>query len=227
VSLNNAPESASPDGPDVAGLGREVEALRRRLGQLDRLSECVDELTELVSHLADTAAVIEAPTNVTASTPSWLDFPADERAANDAEQVLSSLAAWVAGVYLRYRDAIRAFPDCWLWHPEVVEELLWLHRAWTAAYSGQAPPTAVGDWQERQRPGVVHRIREYAGVCSLEAHLPGRDRHTRAPDLPIVDAIAAIAAWWVTDRAEPGPEPTYEQLARAELAARNTAQTRR
>ncbi len=57
------------------------------------------------------------------TTPTWAD---------------GTLGPWVSGVYLRYSDAVNAFPDCWMWHPDVVEELLWLHRAWLSAYDPEA-----------------------------------------------------------------------------------------
>jgi hypothetical protein len=116
-------------------------------------------------------------------------------------------------VYLRYTDA--KLPDCWLWHPDVVEELLWLHAAWLAAYDEDAPVTAAGDWHERQRPGVLARVKTYAGMCSLEAHLPGKERHRPAPTTPGEDAVPAIAAWWGNHRDQPGPVPTEEQIAAA------------
>ena len=231
MSVNSAPDSAAPDGSAVAGLAREVEALQRRLDILDRLAGRVDELAVLVSRLAENVTVPEPSADVNPPADSWLDFPTEidraDVATDDAEHLLTALATWVGRVYLRYGDAIKAFPDCWLWHPEIVEELLWLHRAWSAAYSEQAAPAAVGDWHERQRPGVLRRIREYAGVCSLEAHLPGGDLHSRPREVPVVDAIAPVTRWWVTGRAEPGPVPTHEQLSRAELAARNAARSRR
>jgi hypothetical protein len=117
-------------------------------------------------------------------------------------------------VYVRYSDA-RHLPECWLWHPDVVEELLWLHAAWIAAYDPEAPPTAVGDWHDRQRPGVVARVHKYAGLCSLEAHRSGQERHLPAPTSPTSDAIPVIAAWWAMSRSEPAPPPTDEQLAAA------------
>jgi hypothetical protein len=52
-------------------------------------------------------------------------------------------------------------------------------------------------------------------MCSLEAHLPGKDRHLPAPTAPTVEAMPAIAAWWATDRDQPAPAPTEEQLATA------------
>jgi hypothetical protein len=151
--------------------------------------------------------------------PSWLDHPADpgrpaetSRAARDASELLERLTGWVGGVYLRYADA-RQLPECWLWHPDVVEELIWLHAAWLAAYSDEAPASAVGDWHDRHRPGVVRRVKQYAGICSLEAHLPGGECHTTAPTAPVAEAAPVIGAWWAVARDQPAPAPSEEQLA--------------
>jgi len=54
----------------------------------------------------------------------------------------------MGAMYLRYPDAAATLPDCWLWHPDLVEELLWLSHAWTAAYQGPDASVALaGDWQ--------------------------------------------------------------------------------
>jgi hypothetical protein len=201
----------------VAGLAREVEQLRRTVADHDALRERLDSLAGLVARLAETLA---STPGGTAPMPSWLDHPTDpgqpveaSKAARDAQDLLSKLHAWVAGIYLAYSDA-RSLPGCWMWHPDIVEELLWLHLAWLAAHSPDAPSSAVGDWHDRQRPGVVRRVNGYASACSLGAHRPGGDRHT--PVLPTVtDASAAIAGWWATNRDEPAPEPTDDQLAAA------------
>lgn len=207
-----------PDDSAVAGLAREVETLRRRLDDLALLPRRVDELATTIVRLAENATTSRAKPATTVA-PSWLDHPADpdrpvesSRAARDAEQLLTTLAAWIGGVYLRYTDA-RRLPDCWLWHPDIVEELLWLHAAWLAAYHPDAPLSAVGDWHDRQRPGVTRRIHAYAGLCSLEAHLPGAERHTPAPVAPTADAAPLIAGWWATGREQPAPAPSAEQLA--------------
>ena len=50
--------------------------------------------------------------------------------------MLTDLTRWLDDIYLRYADAARTLPECWLWHPEVVEELIWLMHAWLAAYQG-------------------------------------------------------------------------------------------
>ena len=70
-------------------------------------------------------------------------------------------------MFLRYPDGVAVLPECWLWHPDVVEELLWLMHAWRAAYEGRgASVQLAGDWHDRQRPGVVRRVRTAVGSCS-------------------------------------------------------------
>ena len=203
-----------PDGPEVAGLAREVEVLRR---DLRGVRARVEQIASALAVLAESKAATRGGTPA-AETPSWLDAPRDpgrsaenSRAARDAERLLANLASWVGGIYLRYSDA-RGLPECWLWHPDVVEELLWLHAAWLEAHQPDVPVNAVGDWHDRQRPGVVKRIREFAGFCSLESHLLGGEMHVRAPIAPVPDAVPVIAAWWAVARADPAPVPSDEQL---------------
>jgi hypothetical protein len=200
----------------VAGLAREVEGLRRRLEELTDLPGRVAEVAELVARLAEhaaTATKARGSRRESGRTVSWLGFPAGPDRTGDAEAVLARLVGWVARVYLRYADAAAGLPDCWLWHPEVVEELLWLYLAWVAAYRDDAPPTAVGDWHDRQRPGVVHRIRDYASRCALKTHQAGGEHATSAPTVVMAEVVPTIAAWWTTGRQQPGPAPTDEQVA--------------
>jgi hypothetical protein len=204
----------------VAGLAHTVEALDHRVAELARLDKRVDTLGETLARVVMNLPSRTATETTLPTAVSWLNRPvepgrgpADSRAAHDAEQLLDKLANWVGRVYLRYSDA--RLPDCWLWHADVVEELLWLHAAWRAAYHPDAATHAVGDWHDRLRPGVVRRIKEYAGMCSLEAHLPAGERHYPAPTAPTPDATPLIAGWWATARDDPGPVPTQEQLAAA------------
>ncbi len=203
-----------PAAVSQAGLARALEALEHRVAELAPLTKRVDEVAATVSQLAQRVLGAEpkddAPSKV---APSWLDIDHEGPSRFAADDILARLTPWVGGVYLRYSDA--RLPDCWLWHPDVVEELLWLHAAWLAAYDRDAPVTAAGDWHERQRPGVVARVKSYAGMCSLEAHLPGKERHRPAPTTPTDDAVPAIAAWWANHREQPGPEPTEDQIAAA------------
>jgi hypothetical protein len=214
----------------VAGLAREVEAMRRAMrqvptsGDLARLAGTVAELGETTSAMQAVGGRRADPDPV----PSWLTLPRD---LHSARAVLSDLTGWLRDVYLRYADAARDFPECWLWHPDIVEELVWLMYAWLAAYrDDEASVRAAGDWHDRLRPGVVRRIHSYARTCSLENHLPGWPNATGAPHLPVVDdessatastgATGAIAAWWTDHRTQPGPTPTDDQMTAAAATAR-------
>jgi hypothetical protein len=205
----------------VAGLAREVEAMRRAMRQVATAGE-VARLAEVVAELGETTAAAAAgrPGRQADPVPSWLVLPT---ALTDAAAVLRDLSAWLGDVYLRYADAARGLPECWLWHPEIVEELVWLMYAWLAAYrDDEASVRAAGDWHDRLRPGVVRRITHYAGTCSLELHLPARA--AGAPEVPVADATHAIADWWTRRRDEPGPEPTNDQMIAAAAASRRARQ---
>ena len=221
MTTTNNSEPAGHEGEDCpaavsqAAMARTVEALEHQVAQLAPVAKRVDELAVIVGQLAQVTLGAEAAKDDRPSKvpPSWLDIDHESPSRWAADDILARLAPWVGGVYLRYSDA--KLPDCWLWHPDVVEELICLHAAWLAAYDRDAAATAASDWHERQRPGVVARVKTYAGMCSLEAHLPGKERHRRAPATPAEDTVPAIAAWWATRREEPGPEPTPEQIAAA------------
>jgi hypothetical protein len=200
----------------VAGLAREIDALRRDLGELLTLPARLDELAGLVTQLAE--ATPAAPAGVVGG-PSWLDLPTD---LDTALAVLAELIKWLEVVYLRYPDAAAGLPDCWLWHPDIVEELLCLMHAWLAAYRDDtAPVSLAGDWHDRYRPGVVRRITTTAGRCSLENHQP-RDSHPLpgGPVVPVAGAAEQIATWWATHRSDPAPEPDQWHLAAANTRRR-------
>jgi hypothetical protein len=218
---NNTSNPAGADAEDCpaavsqAAMARTLDAVEHQLAELAPLSTRFDELAATVGQLAQYVLGVEAATDDRPSkvAPSWLDIDHEAPSRWAAEDILARLTPWVGGIYLRYSDA--KLPDCWLWHPDVVEELISLHAAWLGAYDRDAAPTAANDWHERQRPGVLARVKTYAGMCSLEAHLPGKERHHRAPATPTEDAVPAIAAWWTTRREQPGPQPTPEQIAAA------------
>jgi len=166
------------------------------------------ELAELVATVGETAAAAPAKREA-AAAPSWLTLA---ESVEDAQTVLTDLVGWLGDVYVRYADAARGLPQCWLWHPEVVEELLWLMCAWLAAYRDHdASVKAVADWHDRLRPGVVRRISEnYAKSCSVENHLA----HRALPParVPLPGAAEQIVTWWATSRRESAPVPTQVQL---------------
>ena len=215
------PGEDCPAATSVGGLARDLEALRRDVTALSGLARRVEQLGQVVTRLAEatTAATTTGPADE--GVVSWLDADLDPHDPAVAEDILARLAQWVAGVYLRYPDA--RLPDCWLWHPEVVEELLWLHQAWLAAYAEGARVTAAADWHDRYRPGVVARIKSCADMCALDDHQPGKIRHRPARTAPVLDALPVIAAWWSTERDKPAPAPSPEQITAANQAHRNSS----
>jgi hypothetical protein len=196
----------------VAGLAREVEALRRIVQPMHGLAGQVEDLARVVGELAEQVqAKIRRPKPTPA--PSWLDMPQDFAATNG---LLRDLSEWMGEVYLRYADAAKGLPDCWLWHPDVVEELLWLMASWYLAYRAEdATVNRAGDWHDRYRPGVVRRIKQIVGTCSLENHLPRGAQQHSSPAVPVAEAMEPIAAWWAMRRGEPAPEPTEHNLEQA------------
>jgi len=207
----------------VGGLAREVESMRRAMqqvattGDLTRVQRLVGELGDTVAALAAAGAPEPAPAE---QTPSWLCAPGDR---DHVRAMLTDLTRWLDDIYLRYTDAAKTLPECWLWHPDVVEELTWLMHVWLSAYQGSNPSLRLAsDWHDRLRPGVSRRIGEYAKGCSLENHLP--HRATPPARVPLASAAEAITSWWSNPdtRHEPPPEPTREQLDEA-LAASNRA----
>ncbi len=204
MSNDETPTYATAEA--VAGLAAEVESLRRRMEPLQKLPGQVSDLAGQVSRVAeDVVRSTAKPTP--ASVPSWLTLPADP---DLAREVLQDLIAWMNAVFLRYSDAAAALPECWAWHPDLIEELLWLREAWSTAYEGESASVALaGDWHDRYRPGVVRRIRTTVGNCSLENHTPS----TGPTSAPLAGAVEPIAHWWATDREASAPEPTEEQFA--------------
>jgi hypothetical protein len=225
-----------PQAEALAALARELEGLRERLADVLELPGVVSELGGMVTTLAEDLShvVIRRQAmhmlswlNLAATLPSTGNTEHDDANGSDVEgsdpaegesgramdeaaaELLAELSGWVGRVYLRYPDARHAFPECWLWHPEVVEELLWLMTAWKHAYQpGTSSVLAAGDWHDRYRPGVVKRIGASAGSCSLEAHLGTEPAAGSAPAPPVATAAWRIAAWWTSADLEHPPEDT-------------------
>ncbi|WP_211170764.1 hypothetical protein, partial [Pseudonocardia bannensis] len=206
----STPRPAAEEGwtGPVAGLARLVDGLRRDLDPLTGLPERVEEVASLVAGLAEALAASTARRQA-GPAPSWLLAPTDPCKVGD---LLDALAGWMSAVYLRYPEAAACLPDCWSWHPDVVEELLWLMYAWSAAYQGPAASVGLaGDWHDRQRPGVVRRIRQSAGSCSRENHQTRPNRPplpTGGAPVPGAHELDVVARWWAIGRDDPAPEPT-------------------
>ena len=214
-----APSSGEPEqgtpavDAGVAGLAREVETLRRAVAPLVGLPDRVDEVADLITQLTTAVAALTERRSPT-PCPSWLLAPTDPLL---VEQLLTELVAWLHAVFLRYGDGAGGLPDCWLFHADIVEELIWLQHAWLAAYQGSNVSVAlVGDWHDRQRPGVVRRIKSLYGSCSRERHQTRDGWDTAvsgAVEVPGMDQVVVIADWWATRRDETAPEPIDPQPA--------------
>jgi hypothetical protein len=139
--------------------------------------------------------------------PSWLTVASWEQ----AQAIMEVLVPWLAAVYLRYPDA--TLPTCWAWHPEAVEELWWLCRAWHDAYACEEPSSQrAGDWHDRQRPAVAKRLTSSLRMCRLAKHVD-RTEHAH-PAVPGADTVAHITTAWASpDRAGWPLVPTEPQLA--------------
>jgi hypothetical protein len=195
-----------------AALGRQVERTDTRVGELEELiASLAADVTTLVARRK--AGEGEVPV-------SWLALGGGSTEA--ARAVLRDLVAWLGDVYLRYSDA--TLPSCWLWHPDVVEELLWLHGCHRAAYDPeQGSWQRVADWHDRLRPGVVKRLTDPSTAhCELSRHAPDGDRANPARAVPLATSadLDHLAKAWTTDPDTPA-EPTPEQLNRS--ATHNSA----
>jgi hypothetical protein len=222
VTISSGGSVPNPDATNaVAGLAREFEAMGALIQRLVDLPDRVAELGGLLAQLADEVAE-HTKTPQTGGPTSWLAFPTDGQPA----AVLADLGDWMARIYLRFPDAAHHLPGCWLWHPDVVEELLWLRQVWAVAYHPRSgAPTQVGDWHDRYRPGVVRRIRERAGTCSLERH--SDQAVGAAPVVPVSEAVDLIASWWRHHQLQPPPIPSELHLASAERQRGSWADGRR
>ncbi len=228
------PPPAEPEATRLAGqvvaLAREVESLRRAVDRqrdhgdqaaqqvadhgrrLDDLTRQAEALAGAVASLAEQLADLDHDEHEDETArASWFDVDDPDTAA----EILDDLAGWLRRVYLRYPDS--ALPECWAWHPHVVEELLWLGRAWREAYTGAtASVLRQGDWADRQRPGVAARIKQATSACLLLLHTPGRDQDKLPRRVPILSALPTLAQWWATSPGSAPPSPTTDQLAEAE-----------
>lgn len=205
-----APDGDRP-GDVLPGLARELDLVRRRVDTLAEATEGlpgrVEEIAGLVAKLTDALAAVTARRRAEPA-PSWLLAPSDP---DELRTLVEELGSWLAAVFLRYPDGVQVLPECWLWHPEVVEELLWLMHAWCTAYQGAtASAGAAGNWHDRQRPGVVARLRKSVGSCSIERHQtrPGWSEVPGAPaEVPGLGHTGRIVDWWSVGRDQPPPEP--------------------
>lgn len=230
------PGPVSGQGPDlnVLALSRVVDRTGRRVQRVEAL---LDDLAADVITLAardrgvpaavgpEQAAEGGTATGSAEDGPqvrSWLLGTDPDQARAD----LSDLIGWLYRVYLRYDDA--GLCSCWLWHPDMVEELWWLRRAHADAYDPEAGSwLRVADWHERHRPGVVKRVGPVVRRCELSLHAQGAELDRAADAAPLAVHTDQIATAWTTDPARPVPLPSTVQLDEADRAVRAQNRVRR
>lgn len=236
----NEPLQPSSLEATVQALTRVLDRTLRRVEQLDaRMVALVAANADLARTLAPTAT---PPTDQTDATKSDADGPAGPGvrswllADNPAQAAadLDDLCSWVWRIYLWWPDA--TLSSCWLWHPEVIEELWWLRVAHAGAYDPKTGSSLrVADWHERHRPGVARRIRGVLVKCDLNRHVALNNRPVEivppGPPALVVHA-GQVAAVWSAGAGQDvirsaGPEPTSEQLAQADAYQQALYRSRR
>lgn len=232
---------------NVLALSRVLDRTGRRVARVEAL---LDDLGADVITLAARDRGTPAPARPTPAGPApagpgqvadggTVAGPADSAAdgpqvrswllATDPDQAradLSDLIGWLYRVYLRYDGA--GLCSCWLWHPDVVEELWWLRQAHADAYDPEVGSwLRVADWHERHRPGVVKRVAAVVKRCELSLHAQDAELDRAADAAPLAVHTDQIATAWTTDPAHPVPLPSAVQLDEADRADRAQNRARR
>lgn len=211
---------AAPDAvdPQLLALARSVDRTGRRVTALDKVvMQLAADVSALARHVSSGGASSGVEQDQAPPVRSWLLADDPGQGATD----LVDLCEWLARVYLRYPRT--DLPSCWLWHPHTVEELWWLRRAHADAYDPETGSwLRVGDWHDRQLPGVTQRLVQAIGSCELALHLPGQRAEGAPRPVPFADAAAFVAQTWTGSAGrEPGPEPTAHQLDEADRIQRD------
>lgn len=124
-----------------------------------------------------------------------------------ARLLLEDLAGWLAQVWVKYPDG--ELPECWLYHPAIVEELWSVMGVHRACFRKGGTWQMFADWHARYRPATAARIKAYAPSCAPSEHQPGQTFDPAVvPHVPRVQDIAAVAAQWTSSGTSPYPTPT-------------------
>jgi len=146
----------------VHQLGKSVTALGNLESKVHALTDAVDQL------LGQGDADAVRPVDLAHIAP------------EDRDQVLADLIAWVRDVVFTgwpwTQDKLR---PCWLHHPDLINRMLWLRAAYSAAYDQpKARPHAAADWHRWLDDVMAHADRHTANCPSPEEHTdppPPRD----------------------------------------------------
>jgi hypothetical protein len=200
------PPTQPPD--ELGALARELDRLTRRVEEMAPAAQRVGELDTAVEKLGNLIAdVMDRLRGEQTEARAWL-LQVGTSEPQQAIETLTDLVQWLDAVYLRYPGS--ELPGCWMWHPWVVEELLWLRTSHAEAYAGRGWGVRAGMWHDQQRPRVVDRIRQHAGSCDLGQHVSGGQKAKGPVAAPLGGHAHAVATAW-TSTGLP-PEPASEQI---------------
>jgi hypothetical protein len=178
----------------------EVEALR---GEVATLSGVVAELGGMVQDLAGDIVRFVAQGDPSA-VRSWI-------AVDDPELgrlMLADLAEWLSSVWVRFPGP--ALPECWAYHPYVVEELWVVMNLHRACFRKGGTWQNLADWLKTYRPAAAERIQKEVGSCELTEHEPGADLDpVDWASVPEAD-LSEVADYWTGHRRAPYPPSPFQ-----------------
>lgn len=155
-----------PAGPTMEDLRLRVDVHQLGINRLtaeatklaEQLTEVRDGLQDQIGDLVGRASRDGDPADgsgrAEAARPwNWRDLDEPGRLV-----LMREVGGWVDWLLQRY-PLTATIPPCWAKHPEMVEELIAAHRAWTAAYrSPNATAYAAAEWHDRWLPGLEQRL---------------------------------------------------------------------
>lgn len=165
---------------EVEGLHRtvdaDIEALASLLdetrapsgvpaGAIPALRAGLDDVREHLSVLAERISALVEGSESETRLPSWTEMDAEQ-----ARIAWTQLIRWMQTVlFRRYPTSTEVIKDCWYRHPEIVEQLSWLHVAWALAYhNASSSISTAAEWHGRWLPAVLGRAREILKPCYIE-----------------------------------------------------------
>jgi hypothetical protein len=149
---------------EVASLRRSVEELGTKVGAVDQLREDVESLGGGVTDLASRVSQLVTSPSLDRPRPFWLPSLRGEQ----AEQAWRTLGGWVEEIVVgRYQRSVK---PCWYRHALAVDALAACYLAWSAAYAGDALPTAPAEWHDRWFPHLMRLADADTKACKTRQH---------------------------------------------------------
>lgn len=123
-----------------------------------------------------------------------------------AVEALVRVRRWVREVWTPYAAGEELQP-CWMWHPDVVADLLACRLAWIASTGPKARPLSPADWITRFLEPAAKRVTRSLAEChDGYGHLTRGKRYDATPG---DGGARALARWWAEthDREPEHPAP--------------------